>query len=253
MPVNHQKNIIEIKNLSFAYRENIVLKDVNLTIHQGDYLGVIGPNGSGKSTLLKLIVGLLPKQNGEILLFGEPIDKFKKWHKFGYISQRAINFDFLFPATVTEVVAMGRYNQASLFNRTKQTDKNLIEQALRNVDMWDFRDRLIGDLSSGQQQRIFIARALCSEPEVILLDEPTVGVDISAQEKFYTLLKKLNQELNLTLIMVSHDMEAMAKEATELACVNQNVTYHSDPQACIRGDFLQKLYGNSSNIIFHRH
>lgn len=255
MPIDHTKNIIEVKNVSFSYEDTNVLKNITLTIHQGDYLGIIGPNGSGKSTLLKLMVGLLKPTQGEIKLFGQTLNNFKDWHKLGYVSQRAVNFDHLFPATVQEVVEMGRYGSKGLFKNINKKDEKIVERSLQQVEMWNFKDRLIGDLSGGQQQRVFIARALAAEPEVIFLDEPTVGVDAKTQEQFYTLLKKLNRELNLTLVMISHDLEVMAKETTELACVNQNLIYHDNPANCIRENYIEKLYGEDKhiNITSHKH
>jgi zinc transport system ATP-binding protein len=253
MPVDHTKNIITVKNVSFSYDNVIVLKDINLTIHQGDYLGIIGPNGSGKTTLLKIMLGLIKPAAGEVKLFGQSIAKFKDWSKIGYVPQKAINFDLLFPATVYEVVAMGRYGNKGLLRQLDKKDDAIIKESLCRVEMYNFKDRQIGDLSSGQQQRVFIARALAAEPEVIFLDEPTVGVDLKAQEQFYTLLKKLNLEFGITLVMISHDLDMVAKEVTELACVNQNLTYHQDPKKCISGDHIHKLYGENTSFILHKH
>ena len=253
MPVDHTKNILEVQGVSFSYGDTVVLKDINLIVHQGDYLGIIGPNGSGKSTLLKLMVGLLKPSQGEIKLFGEKLNNFKDWHKLGFVSQRVINFDPLFPATVKEVVAMGRYTHKKIWQRLNKTDEEIIKRSLLQVEMENFENRAIGDLSSGQQQRVFIARALAAEPEVIFLDEPTVGIDAATQEQFYALLKKLNLDLGLTLIMISHDLDIMAKETTELACVNQNLTYHDNPASCIRSGNIEKLYGGNANVIIHKH
>lgn len=255
MSVDHTKNIIEVKNVSFSYGNTTVLKDITLTIHQGDYLGIIGPNGSGKSTLLKLMVGLLKPTQGEIKLFGQSLNNFKDWHKLGYVSQKVVNFDYLFPATVQEVVEMGRYGSKGLFKNINKKDNEIVKKSLQQVEMWNFRDRLIGDLSGGQQQRVFIARALAAEPEVIFLDEPTVGVDAKNQEQFYTLLKKLNRELNLTLVMISHDLEVMKEETTELACVNQSLIYHDNSSNFIRENYIKKIYGEDGhiNITSHKH
>ena len=253
MSVDHNKNIIEIKNVSFSYNKTLVLKEVNLNIHQGDYLGIIGPNGSGKTTLLKIMLGILKPTKGEVKLFGQTMTKFKDWYKIGYVPQKAINFDLLFPATVYEVVAMGRYGKKGLLKNLNKEDADIIKESLCKVEMLNFKDRQIGDLSSGQQQRVFIARALAAEPEVIFLDEPTVGVDVKTQEQFYALLKKLNLNFGITLIMVSHDLDVVAKEVTELACINQNLTYHKDPKACIMGEHIHKLYGENTEVVSHQH
>ena len=253
MPIDHTKNIIEVKNVSCAYGDTSVLKNISLTVHQGDYLGVIDPNGSGKTTLLKVIVGLLKPSSGEIKLFGTALPSFQEWSKLGYVPQKAINVDPLFPATVYEVVEMGRYGKKGLLRYLNKSDEAIIERSLRQVEMTEFKNRLIGDLSSGQQQRVFIARALAGEPEVIFLDEPTVGVDVKTQEQFYALLKRLNQEFGLTLVLVSHDIDVIANEVTELACINQTLIYQGEPKEFIKGDYLQKLYGKNIRFILHNH
>src|SRR5476651_302866 len=217
MQLDHKKNIIELINVSFSYQNEEVVKDVSLTVHKGDYLGIVGPNGGGKSTLLKIILGLLTPTKGKVLLFGQDLKKFKDWSKFGYISQQVAHIDSSFPMNVEEIVTMGRYARLGLFHFPMKKDREAVKKALEQVGMWDFRKRLIGDLSGGQQQRVFIARALAGEPEIIVLDEPTVGVDEKTQKQFYTLLQSLNNNLNLTLLLVSHELDMVAHEATEIA------------------------------------
>lgn len=253
MTLDHTKNIIEIENISFGYTNELVLKDITLNIHQGDYLGMIGPNGGGKTTLLKIMLGLLKPKSGTVKLFGTDINKFKDWHKIGYVPQKAINFDVKFPATVEEVVAMGRYGKRGLLHWSNKEDKNKVKESLEQVEMLEFKDKLIGDLSGGQQQRVFIARALAGEPQVIFLDEPTVGIDVKTQEQFYGLLKKLNKTLELTLVLVSHDIDVVAHETTEVACINQNLVCHTSPHMFFQGDNLEKLYGKDLKHILHGH
>lgn len=247
------KNLIELRNVSFSYGQTLVLKNITLNICHGDYLGMIGPNGSGKTTLLKVMLGLLKPSAGEVMLFDKPINKFRDWSKLGYVPQKAINFDPLFPATVWEITAMGRYGKKGLLRGLDKKDDEIIIKALRQVEMLEYKDRLIGDLSAGQEQRVFIARALAGEPEILFLDEPTVGVDVKNQEDFYTLLKNLNKQLGLTLIFVSHDLDVVTHEATKLACVNQSLIYHGEPKQFIKGDYLQKLYGENVRLILHDH
>jgi len=253
MSLDHTKNIIEVNDVSFSYGNVPALKNITLVIHQGDYVGVIGPNGSGKTTLLKIMLGLLKPSSGQVRLFGKPLSRFREWSKIGYVPQKAINFDPLFPSTVREVVAMGRYGKRGLVRWLNKDDQEIIDRSLRQVEMFEYKDRLIGDLSSGQQQRVFIARALAGEPEVIFLDEPTVGVDVKTQEQFYTLLEQLNKELGLTLILISHDIDVIASEVTELACINQTLVYHGEPKEFVKGDYLQKLYGKNIRQILHDH
>ncbi len=251
MSVDHSINIIEIEGVSFAYKEDLILDKASLNIHKGDYLGVIGPNGGGKTTLIKIMLGLLVPAKGVVKMFGEDIRSFKDWSKVGYVPQKVINFDVNFPATVYEVVAMGRYGKKGLFKNLNKEDKKIISESLKQVEMYEYKDRIIGDLSGGQQQRVFIARALAGQPEVIFLDEPMAGVDVPLQDQFYQLLKKLNHDLELTLVFISHDIEAVVNEVTEIAFVNRTLSYNSDPKSFVKGG-MEKLYGDKK-FIHHHH
>lgn len=251
MPIDHTKNIIEVRGVSFGYNDDLVLEKVDLNIHKGDYLGLIGPNGGGKTTLIKIMLGLLTPSEGTVKMFGENTKVFRDRSKIGYVPQKVISFDVNFPATVFEVVAMGRYGKKGLFKNLTRDDKNLINDSLKQVEMYEYKDRIIGDLSGGQQQRVFIARALAGQPEVIFLDEPMAGVDALAQDQFYQLLKKLNRELDLTLVFISHDIEAVINEVTEIAFVNRRLSYDSNPKIFVKKD-LEKLYGDKK-FIRHNH
>jgi zinc transport system ATP-binding protein len=224
-PRDHTINIIECRQICFSYGSQSVLHNVDLTVHRGDYLGIIGPNGGGKTTLVKIILGLLKSPCGTVKLFGQDIHDFHDWEKIGYVPQTATHFDPNFPATVEEVAVMGRYAQRGLLRRISADDRAKVQQALQKVNMENYSKRLIGDLSSGQQQRVFIARALASEPEVVVLDEPTTGVDEATQKEFYALLRQLNRDHDLTLMLVSHDKTIVEQEASEIAWVNQTLTY----------------------------
>src|SRR5260221_13221811 len=196
--IDHSHNIIELNNVAYSYGKNEpVINGITFAIHKGDYLGLIGPNGAGKSTLLKLILGILKPTSGHIRLFDTDIRKFKDWSKIGYISQQVTHIDPNFPMTVEEVVDMGRYPKKGLFRFLNQKDHMIVKESLIHVGMLDYKKKLIGDLSGGQQQRVFIDRALAGEPEVIVLDEPTTGVDEKTQKQFYSLMQKLNQGLHI--------------------------------------------------------
>lgn len=248
---DHTINIIELQDVSFSYNHNQVLKNINLSVHKGDYLGLIGPNGGGKTTLIKIMLGLLKPGKGKVVLFGKDIKDFSDWSKIGYVSQKVGNFDPNFPATVEEIVSMGRYAGRGLFRFLSSNDRKIVAQSLEKVGMSDFKERQIGSLSGGQQQRVFIARALAAQPEVIFLDEPTVGVDIKTQEDFYMLLEKLNRELQITLVLVSHDIDVVTGEVTELACINQELVYHGTPKEFIKEDYFKKLYGKGIKFVAH--
>jgi len=217
-------SIISCRDVCFSYGIEDVLHDVNVGINRGEYIGILGPNGGGKTTLIKIFLGLLKPMCGFVQLFGQDISTFKDWTKIGYVPQKATNFDPNFPATVREVVLMGRYARRGIWRRLTSEDEEKAQDALDKVDMAAFSSRLIGDLSAGQQQRVFIARALASEPEVLILDEPTAGVDEMSQKEFYALLQRLNSQHNITLILISHDLEVVSRQASRIIYVNRTVT-----------------------------
>jgi zinc transport system ATP-binding protein len=249
MQVDHTKNIIELTDISFAYGAEDVLRDISLEVHQGDYLGVIGPNGSGKTTLLKVMLGLLKPTKGSVRLFGTDIGDFKEWSKIGYVPQKATNFDSRFPVTVSDVVTMGRLAQRTLFRRITSLDRLVVQKSLERVGMWEYKDRLIGDLSGGQQQRVFIARALAAEPEIIFLDEPTTGIDSKSKDEFYALLQKLNKEHDLTLILISHDIEKVTEEAMHIACIDKTLVCHMSPEEFLQESHSRSISGHDVKII----
>jgi zinc transport system ATP-binding protein len=251
--VDHTVNIIEVRDVSFSYGAVEALKSITLDIHRGDYLGMIGPNGAGKTTLIKIMLGLIKPDTGNIKMFGQDIEHFRDWSKIGYVYQKTTSFDINFPATVQEVVLMGRYPRRGLLRRLTKSDRQFAREALEQVNMWPLKDRLIGDLSGGQQQRVFIARALASQPEVIFLDEPTTGVDLKAQDEFYALLRKLNREFGMTLILVTHDVERIYQEAMHIACVDHILVCHSSPEEFLKESRSMKMFGENFRIFGHHH
>lgn len=240
--LTHSQTIVELNKVCFSFASDEVIKDVSLEIHTGDYVGIVGPNGGGKTTLLKLMLGLIKPNDGQVMLFGKNLSEFRDWHKIGYVPQKT-HTEMNFPVTVEELVAMGRYGKIGLFRIPSKTDKEKVRLALKQVDMLDYKNRLISDLSGGQQQRVFIARALATEPEIIFLDEPTVGVDIKTQKQFYGLLRKLNRELNLTLVLVTHELDVVAHEATELGYINRTLEYYGHPEEFLKGAYFHELIG----------
>ncbi len=248
------KTIIQVKDVSFAYGPTHVLHHITLDIHEGDYLGMVGPNGSGKTTLLKIMLGLMPPSEGSVKLFGQDLADFREWEKIGYVSQKAVQIDVNFPATVREVVLMGRYARRGILHAVTKEDERIARKALEQVGMWGFKDRLIGDLSGGQQQRVFIARALAGEPEVLFLDEPTTGVDARTEAEFYGLLRALNRGLGLTLVLVSHDIEMVTKEAMHIACIDRHLVCHSTPEEFLKESRSESLFGQDVKLLGrHRH
>ncbi len=213
--------MVEVKNLSFSYKEITVLKNVNFKIHRGDFFGIVGPNGSAKSTLIKLLLGLLKIQDGQIFLMGRSIEKFNQWDKVGYIPQRVRNFNRSFPATVEEIIGANLYHKMGLLKFLSSEDRKKISQVLRIVDMEGSQKKLIGSLSGGQQQKVFIARTLVNKPEIIFMDEPLVGIDQLSREMFYKLMLDLKEEGNITIVMVSHDLDGIIQHTSRIACLGK--------------------------------
>lgn len=255
MRMNNSQNIVEVRNLSYRYDKGNVLENINLTIREGDFLGIVGPNGSGKSTLIKLILQLLKKQSGDILLYGEPIEQFKEWEKIGFVSQKANSFNSGFPATVFEVVASGLTKKIGLFRFFTKENHQKVMEAIEAVGMGQFSRSNIGELSGGQQQRVFIARALVSDPTLLILDEPTVGVDAKNVHAFYEMLAYLNKKLHITLMLVTHDIGTITDKVTHVACLNRHLHFHGDV-----GEFnsdmtkeLNDFYGHGVHLLTHHH
>jgi zinc transport system ATP-binding protein len=243
---------VELESVAVEYGPVRVLDGINLTVEPGDFLGIIGPNGSGKTTLLRVMLGLLPPTEGAVRLFGKSPATFREWRRLGYVPQKA-TLDPSLPVTVEEVVASGLVSVLGLFQRTGRAERSRIRDVLARVGMEAHARARIGALSTGQQQRVLIARALVSDPELLILDEPTGGVDPEAQTSFYALLHHLNREREVTLILVSHDIGVVAKEVTKLACLNRRLIFHGRPGDFLSDAALTALYGPSVRVVSHDH
>ena len=243
---------LEVEDVGMTYGEVSVLQGINLTVEPGDFLGIIGPNGSGKTTLLRIVLGLLAPTAGRVRLFGKDPATFREWSRLGYVPQKA-TLDPALPATVHEVVASGLRPMRGLFGRARASDRRRIGDVLAHLGMGAHAGARIGTLSPGQQQRVLIARALVSDPELLILDEPTGGVDPEAQTSFYALLHHLNREREVTLILVSHDIGVVAKEVTKLACLNRRLVFHGRPGDFLSDAALAALYGPAVRIVSHDH
>lgn len=224
------EKIVEITGVSFKHGASLILENINLEIMRGDFLGIIGPNGAGKTTLLKIVLNLIKPTRGTVKLFGEDIHRFKDWYKIGYIPQHALSFDTNFPVNVYEAVSMGRFSKKGLFKNLGKEDRQVIDDVLDIVGMKEYKNRRVGELSGGQQQRVFIARALASQPELLILDEPTIGVDIAGQKEFYDFLEKLNKEKKITLVLVTHDIGNITSRIGKLACINKRMFPECHPE-----------------------
>ncbi len=205
--------IISVEGLTFEYPDTAVLKNVSFKLYKGDFLGIIGANGAGKSTLIKLILNLLTCNEGKITLFGTDFSKARS--RIGYVAQKAASFNTDFPATVREVVRANLPCTKKLLHRYTKSDEAKIDEALSLVGMVKHKNKLIGSLSGGQQQRVFIARALVSQPELLLMDEPTTGIDAASAAEIMSIIKQLNKS-GITIIMTNHDTPALLDSANKL-------------------------------------
>ncbi|MDO8749717.1 MAG: metal ABC transporter ATP-binding protein [Dehalococcoidia bacterium] len=247
-----QTPLVTFEDVTFSYGPTTAVEHVSFTVEPGDFVALIGPNGSGKTTLLKLALGLERPQHGRVLLFGQEIDQFKEWHRIGYVPQQASAFKVRFPATVGEVVSYGEYRGFDPLAIFRTGISPAVEGALHTVDMWEYRQRLVSELSTGQQQRLLIARALVHQPALLMLDEPTAGVDVAGQDQFYTLLRQLCRDQGTTVLLVSHDVGVVLHEATKVVCINRTLVFHGSAQEVTDAD-LSRLYGFSVDLIIHRH
>lgn len=237
--------LVEIENLTVNYDGILALDNVSLSVEEKDFLGIIGPNGAGKTTLFSCMLGLLNNYQGEIRFFGTNIRKSKQYlHQIGYVPQKPI-FEKNFPTTVAEVVGMGL---------TKNQKEETIDKVLQKVWLHELSHRRIGDLSGGQQQRVFIAKALANDPQILILDEPVAGIDSQSKDLFYQILLDLNKKDNITVIWSSHDLDAVAKLATKVACLNRTLFFHGISEEFFHDENLLKMYSESSmQMHMHQH
>ena len=230
-------SIVEIKNLTVQYPDVKALDDVSFTVNQGDFLGIIGPNGAGKSTLFDVMLNLNTKYQGTLKFFGEDIKKSKKYlEEIGYVPQKPI-FEKNFPATVNDVVRMGL---------RKESDENKIDEILQQLWIHELSNRRIGELSGGQLQRVFIAKALVNNPKILILDEPVTGIDQQSIELFYRILRELNSKQKITIIWSSHDLDAVNQLANHVACLNRTLFFHGISEKFFSDDELVKQYSEAS-------
>lgn len=244
---------LKVEDLNFSFGDKTILKNINLEVENGDYLGIIGPNGAGKSTLMKVVLGILKKDSGNVKIFGKDVCDVRKTGEIGYISQKANAFNGDFPATVFEVVGLGLNENLNIFKNYSKESKKRIDDAIEIVGLKDYKNRLIGRLSGGQKQRVFIARAIVSNPSILFLDEPMVGVDQESEDAVYCLLAKLNKEMGITVIMVTHDISAVTVHANKIACMGNGGLNLHDMNKKITNDEIENLYSYGVNIHAHKH
>lgn len=261
-------NVLEVKNLTVSYDNNVAVDDISFDVKEGDLLGIVGPNGAGKTTLFRAILGLEQPSSGTIRLFGYESSKYRLLlPMIGYVPQKVI-FEPNFPATIFDIVSMGiisnkrleqcakliqqcGYNWNRVYKDMKK-DSDKVSEAIKAVGLKSIQDRRIGEISSGELQRVFIAKSLVKDPLLLILDEPVTSVDMDAQNKFYNVIKKLNSENGITIIWSSHDLEAISKYASKVSCMNRKLFFHGEKKEFFSDKELLKTYAESA-MQMHMH
>jgi len=244
--------IIRFDHATFQFPGVVALEDISLDINEGEFIGVIGPNGSGKTTLCRAVLGLMPPTSGHLRIFDCACDKLRCHHRarIGYLPQKGA-VDRNFPVTVLETVMMGRYGALGLLARPTRRDREIAVDALAHVGMDAHRDTALGRLSGGQQQRVFIARALAQQPKVLLLDEPTTGLDIPTQHSVIDLVQKLHEELGLTVLLITHDINMIRSRVDRLVLLKTRLFASGPPAEVLKPDILRRVYGKDVVITAH--
>lgn len=242
----HSKHIaIHLDGITVGYNDHPALRDVTLDITRGVRLAVLGPNGAGKSTLFKAIMGLLPLRSGHVLIHGEP-PRQRESH-VAYVPQRE-DIDTRFPITAREVVMMGRYGRIGWVRRPAKIDRAAVEQALRQLDIVDLANQSIGELSGGQMQRVFLARALAQEADILLLDEPFTGVDAKTEQAIYKLLDDLKAR-DVTVLLATHDLDKALSKFDDLLLINGTVIATGCAEDVFQPELLQRTFGSQVTLM----
>lgn len=236
---------IEVRNLHVSYYGNEVVSDVSFSFDRGNIIGIIGPNGAGKSTLMQAILGLIPKDKGEVSFHGNTIKEVRK--RIAYVPQRS-KIDWDFPIIVRDTVLLGTYPRLGVFSRPKRAEKELALNCLKQVGMEEFSNRQIGELSGGQQQRIFLARALAQNAEYFFLDEPFVGIDATSEKTIIKILKDL-RDAGKTVFVVHHDLSTVENYFDELVIINKELIDSGPVQTVFKPDLVRKAYQVDFSIL----
>ncbi|MCX6720383.1 MAG: metal ABC transporter ATP-binding protein [Candidatus Staskawiczbacteria bacterium] len=248
------KKIIETINLSVHYGQTEALKDVSFAVEQGDFVGLVGPNGGGKTTLAKSVLGLLPVASGKILLFNQAIESFDDFKRIGYLPQKHTGINQLFPASVEEVVLLGILSSKKWPRKINQKDRQRIDELLKSLGISNLKGKLISELSGGQQQKVFLARAIASEPELLILDEPSTALDPNSREQFFAQLKELNSQKKTTIILITHDTGYVGKYANKLLYIDRKLVFFVKiADFCPSGEIESCFEKSDKHIIWHQH
>ena len=248
------KPILSISNLSFNYGPLEVLDNVTFSVEKGDYIALAGPNGAGKTTLIRNILGLTNSFSGSVELFGQSLSDFKNWNRIGYLPQRVNLFNPLFPATVKEVISLGLLSAKKFPKQFSRKDDDLTSQAMELMGIRNIEGKLVGELSGGQQQRVFLARALISNPDLLILDEPGTALDPQSRESFFELMRKLNQERGLAIVIITHDTGQIGEFANKLLYLDKKLIFFGSFADFCASVEMNKYFGPFvQHFICHQH
>mgnify|MGYP000135596694 CR=1 FL=1 len=245
--------VIKVKNLSVRAGDAVVLDGIDFDVQEGDYVGIAGPNGAGKTTLVKTIIGLLPKRTGTVEIFERRTGKGFKYHGIGYLPQRPQAYNPLFPATVEEVVLTGLLADKHFPKKITSKDRDKLAHVLELVDMALLRRRPVSQLSGGQQQRVFLARALASDPRLLILDEPSTALDPHSRQEFYGLISRLNKDMKVTILLITHDTADIGLYANKLLYLDKEIIYYGSFADFCRSEKMRDYFGGHQHIICHQH
>lgn len=248
------KRILKVEKLNFKYETAEILDNISFEISGGDFIALAGPNGAGKTTLARLILGLEAPTSGQIELLGAKQVSNIPWSKIGYLAQRAGLYNPLFPAKVKEVVALGLLSAKKYPKKINSSDKEKIDQVLDWLNIGNLKNQPINKLSGGQQQRVFLARALASEPELLILDEPSTALDPETRLGFFELLKKLNKEKGTAILIITHDTAQAGQYADKLLYLDKQLIFFGQFSDFCHSQEMEKYFGHfAQHLICHQH
>lgn len=236
-------SIISITDLDFYYGKKHILSNINIEIFRGENVVVIGPNGAGKSTLVKIIAGVLEGYEGVV--------EIKDGARISYLPQRSVSIGDIFPATSEEVVLSGLVSKKGVFIFFDKKDRQKAKKAMQIAGVEHLEKRNIQDLSGGERQKVFIARSLVSEPDILLFDEPSTGIDAKSRADFYAFLKRLNKEHKITIIHVTHDLSVVSEDVDKVVCINKEICSCSSAEHFLHSDKLKEVYGKKHKFHIH--
>ncbi|EKD23185.1 MAG: hypothetical protein ACD_83C00012G0001 [uncultured bacterium] len=247
-------NILEIDNLTANYGTTQVLNNISFNVENSDFVGLAGPNGAGKTTLVKVILGLIPIVSGSIKIFGKSINTFNEWGSIGYLPQKSSTINALFPATVSEVIGLGLLSQSKWPKIINNQDQQKISQVLKELEITNLRDKMLSELSGGQQQKVLLARALVSKPKLLIFDEPSTALDPESRESFFQLLQNLNTKEKIAIILITHDTGFVGQYAEKLLYIDKSLIYFGKFSEFCQSDKMNNYFGKyEQHLICHQH